>query len=124
MKAGVGPKDISLAELHDATAYGELHQAGVLLFAKETGGQLDLLFNCAGILFMGLHENIGLENQKKTLDINLMGTLNLIHACLPLLEATKRAAIINMSSASAVYGTLELAVYSATKHAIRGLSDF
>lgn len=98
-------------------------RAGVSLFAKETGGQLDLLFNCAGVLFMGLHENIGLENQKKTVDINLMGTLNLIHACLPLLKATKKAAIINMSSASAVYGTPELAVYSATKHAIRGLSE-
>lgn len=30
--AGVGPRDISLAELHDATAYGELHQAEVMGF--------------------------------------------------------------------------------------------
>lgn len=98
-------------------------KAGVSRFARETGGQLDLLFNCAGVLFMGLHENIALGNQKKTVDINLMGTLNLIHDCLPLLKATKKAAIINMSSASAVYGTPELAVYSATKHAIRGLTE-
>jgi len=97
--------------------------AGVLLFAEKTGQRMDLLFNCAGVLFMGLHENIGLENQKKTVDINLMGTLNLIHAALPLLKGTKGASIINMSSASAVYGTPELAVYSATKHAIRGLTE-
>jgi acetyl-CoA acetyltransferase len=31
-EAGVGPKDISLAELHDATAYGELHQAEAMGF--------------------------------------------------------------------------------------------
>lgn len=98
-------------------------QKGVSLFARKTGQGLDLLFNSAGVLFMGLHENISLENQKKTVDINLMGTLNLIHACLPLLKTTKKAAIINMSSASAVYGTPELAVYSATKHAIRGLTE-
>lgn len=30
--AGLGPKDISLAELHDATAYGELHQSEVMGF--------------------------------------------------------------------------------------------
>lgn len=31
-KAGVGPQDISLAELHDATAYGELHQSEAMGF--------------------------------------------------------------------------------------------
>jgi len=30
--AGVGPEDIDLAELHDATAYGELHQTEVMGF--------------------------------------------------------------------------------------------
>ncbi len=30
--AGVGPEDISLAELHDATAYGELHQTEAMGF--------------------------------------------------------------------------------------------
>ncbi len=30
--AGVGPADISLAELHDATAYGELHQTEAMGF--------------------------------------------------------------------------------------------
>jgi NAD(P)-dependent dehydrogenase (short-subunit alcohol dehydrogenase family) len=98
-------------------------RAGVSLFANKTGGELDLLFICAGVLFMGCHENITRENQKKTVDINLTGPLNLIHDCLPLLKATRKAAIINMSSASAVYGTPELAVYSATKHAIRGLTE-
>lgn len=32
--AGVGPKDINLAEVHDATAYGELHQTETLQFCK------------------------------------------------------------------------------------------
>jgi acetyl-CoA acetyltransferase len=31
-KAGVGPRDISVAELHDATAYGELHQTEAMGF--------------------------------------------------------------------------------------------
>ena len=39
-QAGVGPDDIDLAELHDATAYGELHQTEVMGFCPVgQGGQ-------------------------------------------------------------------------------------
>ncbi len=37
-QAGVGPEDIDVAELHDATAYGELHQCEVMGFCKEGEG--------------------------------------------------------------------------------------
>ncbi len=36
--AGIGPGDIDIAEVHDATAYGELHQSEVLGFCKEGMG--------------------------------------------------------------------------------------
>lgn len=36
--AGVGPKDIDLAEVHDATAYGELHQTEVMGFCPVGQG--------------------------------------------------------------------------------------
>jgi acetyl-CoA acyltransferase len=37
-KSGLGPQDINLAEVHDATAYGELHQVEALGFCKEGEG--------------------------------------------------------------------------------------
>lgn len=38
-RAGLGPQDIDVVELHDATAYGELHQTEALgFFAKGEGG--------------------------------------------------------------------------------------
>jgi acetyl-CoA acyltransferase len=37
-KSGLGPKDIHLCEVHDATAYGELHQAEALGFCPEGEG--------------------------------------------------------------------------------------
>jgi len=37
-RSGLGPKDINLAEVHDATAYGELHQAEALGFCTEGEG--------------------------------------------------------------------------------------
>ncbi|MCC6217593.1 MAG: thiolase family protein [Polyangiaceae bacterium] len=36
--AGLGPAEIHLAEVHDATAFGELHQSEALGFAPEGGG--------------------------------------------------------------------------------------
>lgn len=39
-RAGLGPQDIDCVELHDATAYGELHQTEALgFFAKGEGGR-------------------------------------------------------------------------------------
>ncbi len=39
-KAGLGPEDIDIAEVHDATSYGELHQTEALGFTPEgTGGE-------------------------------------------------------------------------------------
>jgi acetyl-CoA acyltransferase len=37
-KAGLGPTDMHFAEVHDATAYGELHQSEALGFCKEGEG--------------------------------------------------------------------------------------
>ena len=37
-KSGLGPSDMHLAEVHDATAYGELHQAEALGFCSEGEG--------------------------------------------------------------------------------------
>jgi NAD(P)-dependent dehydrogenase (short-subunit alcohol dehydrogenase family) len=83
---------------------------------------LDVLFNCAGILRMGRFEDVGPAECRKQLDINVMGVVLGIQTCLPLLERG-RGTIINMSSASAIYGQPELAVYSASKFAVRALTE-
>jgi len=97
--------------------------AAVDTFSRHTGGRMDVLFNCAGILRMGPHRAIPIEEQTRTVAVNLNGVLHSIQAGLPLLRQTPGARIINMSSASAVYGGPELAVYSATKFAVRGLTE-
>ena len=85
-------------------------------------GALDVLFNCAGILRMGRFEDVSPAECRKQLDVNVMGVILGIQTCLPLLERA-RGAIVNMSSASAVYGQPELAVYSATKFAVRAITE-
>lgn len=92
-------------------------------FLKETGGEIDVLFNCAGVLLMGPHENITTEKQNLLVDINIKGVLNGCNAVFPIMQNMKTARIINMSSTSAEYGTPDHAVYSATKFFVRGFTE-
>ena len=87
------------------------------------GGSLNILFNCAGILRMGENESISLKDQHQIFNVNVGGVLNCIHYATPLLKNATQAQIISMSSASAVYGIPQLAVYSASKHAVRALTE-
>ena len=106
----------------DVADFGSVREA-VEHFSSFTGGEMDVLFNCAGILRMGPHAKLPLKEQYLIVDVNLKGVLNCINASFELLKRTEGARIINMSSASSLYGTAELAVYSATKAAVSSLTE-
>lgn len=103
------------------------YREAVASFLAASGGRMDILFNCAGILKMGQFEEINLSLHHKIIDINVNGVVNGVDASLDALKATAKqhgeARIISMASASAVYGMPELAVYSASKHAVRALTE-
>ncbi len=92
-------------------------------FFHESGNRLDVLFNNAGIIRFGRFEDVPVEDSARIVDVNIKGMLNGIHACLGYLKKTPGSRIISMSSASAVYGIPELSVYSATKHAVRAVTE-
>ena len=98
-------------------------QAAVTEFCTQGGGQLRLLFNGAGILRIGAFVDIELEQHTRLVQINVLGVLNLCHAAFAYLKATPGAQVINMGSASALYGVPQLASYSASKFAVRGLTE-
>jgi len=92
-------------------------------FTARTGGRLDVMFNCAGVVFMGPHETISQEHQDLTIDVNLRGVVNCTNAAFAALKATPGAHVISMSSTSAEYGTPDHAVYSGTKFFVRGFTE-
>lgn len=92
-------------------------------FSGWTEGRMDVLFNNAGVLFQGFFENLTLDQHLKTIDVNFNGVVIGIHAALPLLKTTPNACILSMCSASAVYGTPDHSSYSATKFAVRALTE-
>lgn len=113
-------EDVSVHEA-DVRDAGAVADALAAFCAGEEG--LDVLFNCAGILEMRAFGDTDIVRLKDIVDINVMGVINGVHAALPLLRKGHDPHIINMSSVSAIYGIPEEAVYSASKFAVRGLTE-
>lgn len=97
--------------------------ASVQAFAEETGGSMDLLFSNAGIGESGWFEDVPYEAAMRVVQVNFIGVLNSIYAALPLLKKAENSLVFITSSSSATYGMPRIAVYSATKHAVKGLTE-
>lgn len=105
----------------DVTDYDEF--AARLAEFTATAGGLNVLVNNAGILYGGRLQDIDPADHHRLIDVNCKGVVNGCQAALPALRATRGATVVNLCSASAMYGQPELAVYSATKFFVRGLTE-
>lgn len=92
-------------------------------FAKATDGRLDVLMNNAGIAKGGHLEAQSADEVDLQVDVNLKGVLNGCQAAFDLLAATPGAIVVNVASVAGVVATPRMAVYAATKFAVRGLSE-
>ena len=105
-------------DVRDAVQFKERVDALV----GETG-RLDVLLNNAGILIGDPFEEIELEAHVREIDINVKGVVHGLHAAFPHLKRTPGATVVNMASASSIYGQAGLSNYSATKFFVRGLTE-
>lgn len=91
-------------------------------------GRLDILVNNAGIGLTGYATQIGLDEWKQMVDVNVMGVLNCTHIALShLVDAAKGpravADIVNISSVAGRKALPGSSVYAATKFAVNAFSD-
>ncbi len=121
MKDRIGANNGVFATLDvtDAAAFGD----AVAGFGEATGGTLDLLFNNAGIAAGGLLDEQPWEDIRRIVDINFIGVMIGCRAGIALLKNTPGSLCLINSSSSAIFGTAGISVYSATKHAVRGLTE-
>jgi NAD(P)-dependent dehydrogenase (short-subunit alcohol dehydrogenase family) len=85
-------------------------------------GSLDFMFNNAGIALGGRVSRHKHEHWKQIIDVNLMGVINGIQAAYPLMREQGHGHIVNTASVGGLIPAPIAAAYSATKHAVVGLS--
>ncbi|HEY7512255.1 MAG TPA: SDR family oxidoreductase [Vicinamibacteria bacterium] len=85
-------------------------------------GPLDVLVNNAGIGAVGTVLDTDEATFEKVMDVNVKGTFLLSKAALPGMIARKAGVIVNTASIAGVRGIPQRAAYTASKHAIVGLT--
>jgi NAD(P)-dependent dehydrogenase (short-subunit alcohol dehydrogenase family) len=106
-------------DVTDRAAY----QSVLREFDNKAGGRLDVLYNNAGIIKSGLFGDMDFADISRIIGVNLMGIINGIHLAYPMLKNTPNSLCFTTSSSSAIYGSAGLAAYSASKHAVKGLTE-
>ena len=121
LKSELGNEDIVYEQL-DVTNKSQFEEC-LSNFSKNTNDTLDILFNNAGITEGGFFDEIPYENHIKIININVIGVINGIYSAASLLKNTENSLCISTSSSSGIMGMEMIATYSATKHAIKGLTE-
>ena len=86
-------------------------------------GSLDVVINNAGYGLFGAIEELGEQDVHDIIDANLLGTLWVTQAALPIMRAQGSGHIIQLSSVLGITTAAGSGIYSATKFAVEGLSE-
>ncbi|GGN30910.1 short-subunit dehydrogenase [Actinoplanes campanulatus] len=84
---------------------------------------IGLLVNNAGIALGGRFDQVSVEQFEKVMNVNFRAPMLLIHALLPALTATPGGHLVNVSSLFGLIAPPGQTAYSASKFALRGLSE-
>ena len=91
--------------------------------AHDRYGRIDALVNNAGVMPLSRLDALKVDEWNRMIDVNLRGVLHGIAAVLPVMQAQGAGHIVNIASVSGLRVDPTAAVYSATKHAVRALSE-
>jgi len=107
----------------DVTDKSALEGALADFCAGHADGGLDMMWNNAGIGEGGWFEDVPYEAAMRVVDVNFKAVLTGAYVALPYLKKAPGSLMFSTSSSSGTYGMPRLAVYSATKHAVKGLTE-
>jgi short-subunit dehydrogenase len=85
--------------------------------------RIDVLVNSAGVTLLGATEETSIAEAQTLFDTNLMGLLRTIKAVLPYMREQRSGRIVNVSSVLGFLPAPYMGLYSASKHAVEGLSE-
>src|SRR4029078_7315916 len=91
--------------------------------AIERFGKLDVLVNNAGVAPISLLDELRVDDWEEMIDINLKGVLYGIAAALPVFRRQGFGHFVNIISTAGIQITPTMAVYAATKNAVRTITE-
>lgn len=91
--------------------------------AVQTYGRVDVMINNAGLMPQAPLEQLKIDEWDRMIDVNIKGVLYGIAAALPHMQDQKSGHFVNVSSVAGHRVGPGFAVYAATKHAVRALSE-
>jgi len=106
----------------DVTSRQSVGQA-IAHFADRTQDRMDLLVNNAGVLQAGQFATVDSNAHDMMIRVNILGLTTVAQLAFPYLQKTLNSAMANMCSVSSVHGIPLLAVYSASKFYVNGLTQ-
>jgi NAD(P)-dependent dehydrogenase (short-subunit alcohol dehydrogenase family) len=98
-----------------------VRQAVASVYANA--GQIDVLINNAGTSYVACVEDMCMEDWRHQFEINFFGALRVTQMVMPRMRERRRGRIVMMSSASGLVTPPTQGAYSASKHALEGLSN-
>ncbi|MFQ5650853.1 MAG: SDR family NAD(P)-dependent oxidoreductase [bacterium] len=91
--------------------------------AEGLNGGFDVLINNAGVLPSGPFWERDFEVWRRTIEINLLGTMHLTYMALPKFLQRNSGHIVNIASIAGKFGTEGVVAYAASKHGVVGFSS-
>jgi NADP-dependent 3-hydroxy acid dehydrogenase YdfG len=115
------PDKRALAVATDVTARDQVKR--LVDTAVETFGRIDVMVNNAGLMPLSPLERLKVHDWDRMIDVNLKGVLYGVAAALPHMQRQMSGQFVNVSSVAGHKVVVNGAVYSATKHAVRALTE-
>lgn len=91
--------------------------------AEKRIGPIDVLVNAAGFSISGQFEDIPIEDFKRLLNVNYLGSVYATKAVLPQMKQRRKGRIVFVSSQAGQLGIFGFTAYSGSKFALRGMTE-
>jgi NAD(P)-dependent dehydrogenase (short-subunit alcohol dehydrogenase family) len=91
--------------------------------AEKEEGRVDFLLNNAGFVMAGFWEDLSDQDLKAQFETNVFGLLRVTREILPLMRRQGKGKILNVGSVGGLVALPVLGPYSATKFAVRSLTE-